>query len=317
MSRVKQFVVIVAALVLTLSAAAPFPDSVPLPDDFAPEGIAVGTGSTFYVGSLVDGDIYRGDLRSGEGAVFIDAPAGRSATGLKVDEAHHRLFVAGAATGHGYVYDTRDGTPLADLALAPTPSSFINDVVVTKDAAYFTDSVNPVLYKVPIAPNGALGSPETIVLSGPASTLLDFPNLNGIDATPNGDTLVVAHSSLGAVLTVDPDTGASRQIAITGGSLTAGTPDGILLDGKTLWVVENFANRLVEIRLAADLSSGRIVSTVTNADVGGAFRIPTTVAEHGHLLAIVNARFDLGLPPPLGTGAPPGTDYDVVLVPKS
>jgi len=43
---------------------------------------------------------------------------------------------------------------------------------------------------------------------------------------------------------------------------------------------------------------------------------PTTVAEHGDLLAIVNARFDLGLPPPLGTGVPPGTDYDVVLVSK-
>ncbi|HSF26774.1 MAG TPA: hypothetical protein VLC50_04575 [Actinomycetes bacterium] len=315
MSHLKRFVVIVAALVLTISAAAPFSDSVPLPDDFAPEGIAVGTGSTFYVGSLVDGDIYRGDLRSGEGAVFIDAPAGRQAAGIKVDEAHHRLFVAGVTTGHAYVYDTRDGSPLADLTLATGPA-FINDVVVTKGGAYFTDSLNPVLYKVPIAPNGALGPPETIELTGPASTILDFPNLNGITATPSGDTLIVGHSSLGAVLTVDPDTGASRQIAVTGGSLTPGTNDGILLDGKTLWVVENFANRLLEIRLAPDLSSGRITATVTNADVDGALRVPTTVAEHGHLLAIVNARFDLGLPPPLGTGAPPGTDYDVVLVPK-
>jgi hypothetical protein len=40
------------------------------------------------------------------------------------------------------------------------------------------------------------------------------------------------------------------------------------------------------------------------------------VAEHGSRLAIVNARFDLGLPPPLGTGVPPGTDYNVVLVRK-
>jgi len=30
----------------------------------------------------------------------------------------------------------------------------------------------------------------------------------------------------------------------------------------------------------------------------------------------VNARFDLGLPPPLGTGVPPGTDYNVIQLQK-
>ena len=73
--------------------------------------------------------------------------------------------------------------------------------------------------------------------------------------------------------------------------------DGILLDGKTLWVVENFANQLVRIRLAPQLSSGRITAVVTDAEVGDRFRVPTTVAEHGHRLALVNGRFDQGLPP--------------------
>ena len=55
---------------------------------------------------------------------------------------------------------------------------------------------------------------------------------------------------------------------------------------------------------------------VTDADVGDRFRVPTTVAEHGHQLALVNGRFDLGLPPPLGTACLQRTDYDVVLVDK-
>jgi hypothetical protein len=313
MTRFAKFVLVIPALAMTVAAAAPLPRSVPLPANFSPEGIAVGTGSTFYVGSLVDGDIYRGDLRSGEGARFIDAPPGRQAGGLKVDEAHHRLFVAGGLTGHAYVYDTRTGAPLADIPLTAAPATLINDVVVTKGGAYFTDSFQAFLYKVPISPDGALGAPETIALTGPASALIGPFNLNGIDATPSGDLLVVGHSALGAVLTVDPDTGASQEIALTGGSLIPGTNDGILLDGRTLWVVENFANRLLEIRLAPDLASGQITSVVTNADVGGRFRVPTTVAEHGHVLAIVNGRFDMGLPPPLGTGVPPGTDYDVVV----
>ena len=38
---------------------------------------------------------------------------------------------------------------------------------------------------------------------------LGTPNLNGIAATPNGKTLIVSHSSLGALYTVDPHTGAS------------------------------------------------------------------------------------------------------------
>ena len=317
MSRLTRFVWLVPALACTIAAAAPFANPVPLPDDFAPEGIAVGTGSTFYVGSLIDGNIYRGSLRTGEGSVFVDAPAGRQAAGLKVDEAHHRLFVAGGVTGAGFVYDTRDGSPLATVVLTAPGASLINDVVVARDAAYFTDSFNPVLYRVPFRTGGGVGPSEAIPLTGPAAAIVPgVPNLNGIDALPSGETLVVGHTALGALFTVNPDTGASRPVAVSGGALVPGTNDGLLLQGRTLWVVENFANRILEIRMTPDLSSGRIISVITQTDVGGAFRIPTTVAEHGDQLAVVNGRFDVGLPPPFGTGAPPGTDYDVVLVDK-
>ena len=111
---------------------------------------------------------------------------------------------------------------------------------------------------------------------------------------------------------MDPGTGSSRTIAISGGALTPGTPDGIYLDGRTLWVVQNFANQLVKIELNPSLTSGRIVATVTNT----LFRVPTAVGEDGHRLALINARFDLGFPPPFGPGAPPGTDFNVVQIDK-
>ena len=44
-----------------VTGATPFPDSVSLPTNFAPEGIASGAGSTFYSASLATGDIYEGD----------------------------------------------------------------------------------------------------------------------------------------------------------------------------------------------------------------------------------------------------------------
>jgi hypothetical protein len=99
------------------------------------------------------GAVYRGDLRTGEGDVLVDPQAGRSAIGLKFDDRTGLLFVAGGPTGSAYVYDGNTGANVAAIQLE-TLQSFINDVVVTKDAAYFTNSSQPILYKVPLENNG-------------------------------------------------------------------------------------------------------------------------------------------------------------------
>jgi sugar lactone lactonase YvrE len=305
MRKVVGVAVGVAALLSVGAAqvgARPFPDSIALPVGFNPEGIAVGPGTTFYVGSLIDGDVYRADLRSGAGEVLVDAPEGRIAVGLAVDLAGGRLFVAGGPTGHGFVYDLRTGADLGAFELAaPDGATFVNDVTVTRVGAWFTDSNRPVLYRIPFLPGGALGTPEVLPLTGEAADVSGPFNLNGIDATPDGKTLVVVHSTLAALFTVDPATGATTRIEVDQ-PLPAG--DGILLDGPRVWVVQNFLNQVTEVRLSPDLSSGSVVSTITSP----LLRIPTTVARHGDRLAVVNARFDLGIP------APPGTDFDVVLL---
>ncbi len=309
--RLLTALLVAPTLVLTMAAASPTPRSVPLPNDFQPEGIAVGTGSTFYVGSLNDGDIYRGSLRSGKGAVFVDV-SGRQATGMKVDERSHRLFVAGGFTGHAYVYDTRSGATLADFTFGQPGSTMVNDVVLTRRAAYFTDSFSPHLYKVPLDRDGSFGPQQTIDVTGPAgvATPAGGFGLNGIAATRDGRTLVVDRSDLGALFTIDPCHGGSRLIPLTRGSLVPGTADGILLSGKSLFVVENFANTLVKVRLSPHLTHGTVTASVTDP----AFQVPTAVAAHGHELALVNARFDLGFPPPIGPGAPPGTTFNVVVI---
>ena len=280
----------VLALVLATAAAArPFPGVIALPTGFQPEGIAVGEGHTFFVGSIPTGAIYRGDLRTGAGAPLVGPQQGRSALGLKVDQ-RHRLFVAGGPTGQGYVYDSRTGALLAMFQLATGAGpTFINDVVVTHDAAWFTDSFRPALYRVAIAPDGTLGGVTTVPLGGDF-TFVPGPNVfnaNGIDATPSGKTLVIVQSSTGNVFTVDPQTGVADRIELTGGDAASG--DGILLDGKTLYVVQNFLNQIAVIRLSADLESGRVVTHLTDSD----FQIPTTIAEFGNRLYAVNSRFNL------------------------
>jgi hypothetical protein len=306
---------VAAALLVPLvalpAAAAqhPFPRSVPLPDDFQPEGIAVGYGSTFYVGSMWDGDIYRGNLRTGDGGVFIDV-SDRQALGMKFDRRRHLLFVAGGFNGHAYVYDNRTGDTVGDFALGTPPSTVVNDVALTRRAAYFTDSFAPVIYKVPIWRHG-FGAPQVINVTGPAGmTTPGTFGLNGIVAIWGGKRLLVDHSEQGILAVVNPRTGVSRQVALAGGSLVAGDADGLVLRGHTAWVVQNFDNSVAKVRLSHGFTEGRLVRTLTDPS----FQVPTGGALHGDRLALVNSRFDLGFPPPLGPGAPPGTEFNVVQI---
>ena len=292
-----------------LRGAAPFPDSVPLPVDFQPEGIASGAGSTFYSASLTTGDIYQGDLRTGKGFVLVAPPGGGEAVGLKTDVPDHLLFVAGGLTGTAHVYDSRTGTLVAQYQLGPSGKSLINDVVLTAHAAYFTDSYIPGLYEIPIGPGGRLGQAITITLSGPAAVFSPTGlNLNGIAATADGSILIVDNTALNKLFTVDPLTGASAPDTVAG--LIPGTMDGMLLQGRRLWIVEGLANTLIQVTLTSDLSSGTITSTITSP----LFEVPTTVAQFGDLLALPNGKYDLGVPPPFGPGAPPGTPFNVVVV---
>lgn len=281
------------------ATAKPFPEVITLPGATSAEGIATGIGSSFFAGDLFKGDIYRGDLRSGSASLFIDAPDGRMALGLKVDVHDNLLFVAGGFTGQAYVYDARTGADVAVLQLAnPALGTAINDVIVADGAAWFTESFHPNLYRVPIGADGSIGAPSMLVVSGPAAHLSGDFNMNGIAATPNGKTLIVAHSGDGALYTVDPVTGASAAIA--GADVPA--VDGILFEAGRLWAVQNF-NQVTELRLSSDLSSATVERIITSP----LFQVPTTVARDGSRLALVNAKFDTGLPPT-------ATSFEVVIV---
>jgi hypothetical protein len=284
---------------LVAAAADGFPGHINLPDGFRPEGIAIGQGHTFYVGSIPTGAVVRGDLRTGDVDPLVAPQAGRAAIGIAVDR-RDRLFVAGGPTGHGYVYDANTGQNIQDYTLTEPPT-FINDVVVTRTAAWFTDSVNPFLYRVDIAPDGTLSDEATAVpLTGDIVYQAGF-NVNGIEATPDGQTLVIVQSNTGFIFTVDQD-GVATRIDL-GGALVPG--DGLLLHGKTLYaVVRTPVDQIVVIELAADLSSGSIVDTITSPDFSG----PTTIDEFGNRIYAVNGRF--AVPPT------PTTPYWVTQVHK-
>jgi hypothetical protein len=282
-------VVLAVMIAAATPAVAAHPDEqIILPGATSAEGIAKGVGSTFYAGDLFGGDIFRGDVQRGTAELFADVPPGRMAVGMAVDVRHGLLFVAGGFAGTAYVYSASTGATVASYQFTDLPS-VINDVAITRKGAWFTDSLQAELFFVPISPAGVLGAFRTLRLSGPAADTSGEFNNNGIQATPDGKTLIVAHSGQGALNTVDPITGASSTIA----GVSVPSVDGILLEGGRLFAVQNSFNQIAEVRLRPDLTAGAVEKVVTSE----LFQVPTTVARFGDRLAAVNAKFDTGFPP--------------------
>jgi sugar lactone lactonase YvrE len=306
----RMLVLLVLAAIAALPAtagAATFPDLIRLPDGWQPEGIAAGRGTSLYVGSIPTGAVWKGDARTGQGDVLVPGEPGvRSAIGIKVDR-RNRLFVAGGATGKAFVYDAATGADLASYQLAPagTAVTFVNDVVVTSKAAFFTDSRNQQLYVLPLGRHGSLpGQDEVRVLPltgeleyTPATTDVD---LNGIVAARGGRVLLAVQSSTGKLFRINPRTGKTREVDLGGAVLTNG--DGLLLAGRVLFVVQNRLNQIAVVKLSGSLDRGRVVATITDPD----FDVPTTIAFQAGSLYAVNARF--------GTTDPQPARYDIVRV---
>jgi hypothetical protein len=297
---------IFASLILGIQSIRPvsagakeqFPAEIGLPDGYFPEGIAIGKGSTFYVGSLADGSIYKGDLRTGEGAVLTAQTGPFTTVGIEVDNME-RIWVAGGPSGTGRVYDGVTGDLLETYTFTGPFESFVNDVVVTKEAAYFTDSGTadnpdpaafrfagePRLFVVPLGNGKAL--PDQSAVSTLATNLPDlgFPNLNGIETTPGQAKLIVGHT-LGEVLfTVDPTSGNGEIIDIGGTPLLGN--DGLIRRGTTIYVVENAASQISAVKIAPDGSAGSITAVYPVVDA----ETPTTAGLFGNALYAVDARF--------------------------
>jgi sugar lactone lactonase YvrE len=262
-----------------------------LPNGFQPEGIASTGGKKLFVGSIPTGAIWRGNAKTGTGSVLVAPHEGRSAIGIKVSRG--LIFVAGGATGDAYLYDKRTGADVARYDLAPEgATTFVNDVVVTRRAAYFTDSRLKQLYVLPLGRRGtppAQAEVRTLPLTGDIVYMVGN-NANGIVSA--GRWLIIVQSNTGKLFRVNRATGATDEIELGGAEVTNG--DGLLRRGRKLYVVQNRLNRIAVVRLARGKRSGRVIAYLTDPD----FDVPTTITFAAGRLFAVNARF----------GTPPGPD---------
>src|SRR5512133_2723730 len=273
---VRRFVVLfiaVFAFVLApwpATAAPPdnFPARIDLPNGFFPEGIENGRGTSVYVGSIATGAIWRGVVRTGSGAVFADGASGRASIGIAYEASRNRLWVAGGGpsiTGAGdvRVYDASSGDLLRIFQIPAPPDPtvrFLNDLTVTGDAVYVTDSFNPQLVVIPLPANGSLPGVNAATLLTVTGEFVQTAgaNLNGIVAK-NG-ALVVAQSSTGKLFRVDPATGIAEEIDL--GGVALGSVDGLELQGHRLYAVRN-SNLVTLVRLGSQLAAGTVLGDIT------------------------------------------------------
>jgi hypothetical protein len=299
-----RIVPVLTGLVLALAAAVPtvaanaFPTRIDLPNGWQPEGISLGRGTTFYVGSLANGAILEGDLRTGTTDVLVPGQAGTVAVGTEYERGANRVWAVGGPTGSVRAYDATTGALEASYQFT---AGFLNDLAITRDAVYVTDSSLAQLDVIPLGPGGALAAPGeafTLPLTGDFQLGTGF-NLNGIVTTRGW--LVAVQSNTGMLFRIDPTTGDTRAIDLGGRTVVNG--DGLQVRGSTLYVIRNLDEEIDVFRLGSDLTTATFLGSIRSS----ALDVPTTGVLAAGSLWVVNARFN--------TPPTPDTEYWISQLP--
>ncbi|MEH0825351.1 MULTISPECIES: SMP-30/gluconolactonase/LRE family protein [unclassified Micromonospora] len=263
-----------------------------------PEGIAVAGDGTIYVTSVTDGAVYRGHVRDRELRPFLPAGAdGRTrAAGVHLDR-RDRIFVAGWDTGTLFVH-APDGRLLARRAAT---GAALNDLAVTGDAVYLTDSTGGVLWRAALD-GERIGE---LVPWVPASAFPTAPGfLNGIVVTAGGRVALVADQGTGEpgserLWRVDLAARTATVVEVAGGQLGA---DGLLIEGDRLYGVVNFPDGAGGWSFAVNVAlldaDRRTARVVRQSGTAGLDRSPTTIARDADRLLWVNSQLNATAPTP-------------------
>lgn len=276
-------------------------DSYELPGDGVhPEGVTYHADSaTAFVTGAGNGALYRVDLATGD-VESVLAPGTRPPFGI-IGLATHGddLWIAGGSTGEILRLDVATGEIEATYATPPAEATFLNDVVVTPNGdAYVTDSNRPVLFRVPA---GADEVEAWLELEDTAIPYGEGINLNGIVASEDGGTLIVVHMGSGELFRIDVATGEVGSIDLGGDTVEAG--DGLVLDGTTLYVVQNGPDQVTVVELDKTFSSGTVAGVLEDESLTDA----GTGALVGDVLLVTNTQFS-------AMQGEPETPFTVVVV---
>ncbi len=290
-----------------------WPDTISLPDEFEPKGIELGKGQDFFVSgsswsSLLGpvyfgveypvspnaGAIYKGNLRTGEGAFdgdpdreFLVEPTGRPLLGLSYDARTDSIYAAvmdPGVAGSGepltnvgiVVYNGTTGEKIDEILIDDDNGPFLSGILVTRSGVFATSTDRATLYKLPLEEGGRLPSSpafEEIEMSG-------FQGVNGfyawgLEGSFDGNDLVILNglNGSGVLYHVDTTSGVSAEIKIHGAQQSFEGGDELYLSGRTLYISQVFSNNVAVVQLSGDLTEGTFVGDITSGDVNFAHSI--------------------------------------------
>jgi hypothetical protein len=146
--------------------------------------------------------------------------------------------------------------------------------------------VRPVLFRVTPTSDGVGEVEPWLNFEGTPAEYEEGFNLNGIDATEDGRYLVAVQSNTGELFRIGTEGKEVVEINLGGETLTSG--DGLLLDGRTVYVVRNEQELIVPVKLSGEYISGEVGEPFTDPS----FAFPTTIAKTDGRLLVVNSQFD-------------------------
>ena len=310
----------VVFLTLSMGAAAQqnWPEAIAMPTGFEGEGIELGKGHEFFVGgfsfssvlvpafggpthpmSEYAGAIYKGNLRTGEGAILVP-PTDKPVSGLSYDPRTDYLYAAtgftdlvnGIIIDQGViVYDASSGEFIMEIEFGD--NIVINDCLVTRTAVYCTDSFNPNLYKLVLEKGGRLPStPVFEVIPMPGFEMPGLFNANGLVGDFDGKQLVIVNIDSGVLYRVDTASGEASPLEIEGTEQLFPNGDGLYLKGRTLYIMQNFFNKIAVVQLSGDLSGGEFIKNIPGEGEINPLDIATSIIGFGNGIYAINTHFE-------------------------
>jgi hypothetical protein len=158
---------------------------------------------------------------------------------------------------------------------------------------YFTDSINPNLWKLPLEKGGRLPStPVVDVIPMPGFEMVadDF-NANGLVGDFDGKQLVIVNISTGVLYRVDTASGEASPLEIEGAEQLFPYGDGLYLNGRTLYIMQNFFDKIAVVQLSGDLSRGEFIKNIPGDGEPNPLKIATTIIGFGNSLYAINTNF--------------------------
>jgi len=278
-----------------------WPDLIPIAAGMEPEGIEMGKDMNFFVGAnswtgnlTSAGAIYKGNLETGEGEILVP-PTGKNLSGLSYDARTDYLYAATGYAPGGFdgpfleqgvkVYAATSGRLLGEIIFGD--NIVANDVLVADRAVYCTDSISTTLYKIPLENDGKVFSSDFEKIEMTGFEMADGFNANGLVGDFDGKKLVIVNITTGVLYLVDTETGVASAITIDGEEKLFPDGDGLYMDGRTLYIMQNFSQKIAVVDLSDDLTQGTFVKNIVSDN----FAIPTTITGFGDCIYAINTNF--------------------------